>query len=127
MVTAAGARLAAAAALLLGVLAVHAAGDTLPEGGAEGNAGSRLLSLADFPSLAQPWSELLTAHGALAFARDFWAVIGPGGKWHPAYFLEHKGHLVIEGLLLAVILYLILQQSYKVQRKAEAPLTEKVR
>lgn len=81
----------------------------------------------DFPSLHRPWPELLSAHGALAVARDFWAVIGPGGKLHPAYFLEHKGHLVIEGLLLAAILYLVLQQSFKVHRKAEEPLTDKVR
>lgn len=54
-------------------------------------------------------------------------VFGPGGKLHPQYFLEHKGHLVIEALLLATILYLFLQHSFKPRPKAEAPLTDKVR
>jgi hypothetical protein len=62
-----------------------------------------------------------------AYFREFWLVVGPGGKLHPAYFLEHKGHLVVEGLLLLVILYLFLQHSFKPKARAEDPLTDKVR
>jgi hypothetical protein len=62
-------------------------------------------------------------------AHELWAIIGPGGKLHPAYFLEHRGHLIIEGLLVTVILFLFLQNAFKPKRraKAEAPLTDKVR
>lgn len=55
-----------------------------------------------------------------------WSLVRPGGEWHPAGFIEHKGHLVMEGFLLAVISYLLFQSSYKPTRKAAAPLTEKV-
>ncbi|GLI60858.1 hypothetical protein VaNZ11_003073 [Volvox africanus] len=57
--------------------------------------------------------------------RAFWDIVGPGGKLHPAYFLEHKGHLIIEGALILVIIYLALQHSFKVRHHAEEPLTEK--
>ena len=57
---------------------------------------------------------------------SFWELVGPGGKLHPAYFLEHKGHLVIEGLLLVLILYLFLQHSFKPRPHSEEPLTDKV-
>jgi serine palmitoyltransferase len=62
-------------------------------------------------------------------AQELWSIIGPGGKLHPAYFLEHKGHLIIEGLLVTVILFLFLQRAFKPksQAKAVAPLTDKVR
>lgn len=36
-----------------------------------------------------------------------WGFIQPGGKLHPASFLEHRGHLVIESLLCLAILYLL--------------------
>lgn len=62
----------------------------------------------------------------LAWARDFWILFGPGGKLHPAYFLEHKGHLVIEGVLVVIILYMFLQHSFKPRPHSEDPLTEKV-
>eukprot|EP00201_Polytomella_parva_P010152 CAMPEP_0175049906 /NCGR_PEP_ID=MMETSP0052_2-20121109/6975_1 /TAXON_ID=51329 ORGANISM="Polytomella parva, Strain SAG 63-3" /NCGR_SAMPLE_ID=MMETSP0052_2 /ASSEMBLY_ACC=CAM_ASM_000194 /LENGTH=604 /DNA_ID=CAMNT_0016314073 /DNA_START=195 /DNA_END=2009 /DNA_ORIENTATION=- len=55
----------------------------------------------------------------------FWDIVGPGGKLHPAYFLEHKGHLAIEGILLLLIIYLILQHSYKISPSTERPLTDK--
>ncbi|KAL6753741.1 pyridoxal phosphate-dependent transferase [Haematococcus lacustris] len=58
-------------------------------------------------------------------ARDFWAFIGPGGTLHPAYFLEHKGHIVVEALLLAIICYLFLQHSFKPRAKSEDSLTER--
>lgn len=60
-------------------------------------------------------------------ARRFWDLVGPGGKLHPAYFLEHKGHLLVEGLLILIIGYLFLQHSFKPHPKSEEPLTEKAR
>ena len=61
----------------------------------------------------------------LSYAREFWILFGPGGKTHPGYFLEHKGHLVIEGLLCAFIVYLFFLHSSKPRRHAEGPLTDK--
>ena len=58
--------------------------------------------------------------------QDAWALLRPGGAWHPAGFIEHRGHLVMEGALLVVILYLLVQSSSKPTRsKARQPLTEK--
>lgn len=56
-----------------------------------------------------------------------WALLAPGGKLHPASFIEHRGHLFVEGLLLFVISYLLFQGSYKPRAKDTKPLTEKVR
>lgn len=68
---------------------------------------------------------LLSLAGIARAWREFWAIVGPGGKLHPAYFLEHKGHLVIEAALIVVIVYLALQHSFKVHPRAEDPLTDK--
>lgn len=58
--------------------------------------------------------------------QDAWALLRPGGAWHPAGFIEHRGHLVLEGSLLVVILYLLVQSSSKPsRRKARQALTEK--
>ncbi|KAG2440045.1 hypothetical protein HXX76_004160 [Chlamydomonas incerta] len=73
---------------------------------------------------SEPFS-LLSLGGIARAWREFWAIVGPGGKLHPAYFLEHKGHLVIEAALIVVIVYLALQHSFKVHPRAEDPLTEK--
>lgn len=64
--------------------------------------------------------------GVLAAARTFWDIFGPGGKLHPAYFLEHRGHLVVEGCLLLIIGWLFLQAAFKPKPRSEEPLTEKV-
>lgn len=58
-----------------------------------------------------------------------WTTFKPGGKLHPEAFIESKGHLVVEGLLLVVISYLLFQNGQKrpKTRKEERPLTEKVR
>lgn len=56
---------------------------------------------------------------------DSWSLVRPGGKWHPAGFIEHHGHLVLEGFLVAVISYLLFQRSSKPSKKALRPLTEK--
>ena len=58
---------------------------------------------------------------------DFWDLFGPGGKLHPASFIEHSGHLVVEGALLVVISVLLLQTSFKPKSRDKAELTEKVR
>ncbi|KAG2495338.1 hypothetical protein HYH03_006608 [Edaphochlamys debaryana] len=72
-----------------------------------------------------PPPSLFTPAGLVRAFWKFWDIVGPGGKLHPAYFLEHKGHLVIEGILVLLILYLALQHSFKVHPRAEDPLTEK--
>lgn len=70
---------------------------------------------------------MLSLDSAVLAAHEFWEVFGPGGRLHPAYFLEHKGHLVVEGMLLFIIAFLFLQTSFKPKAvKAEAPLTDKV-
>lgn len=61
----------------------------------------------------------------IALAREFWVIFGPGGKLHPGYFLEHKGHLLVEGLLVVVIAFLFLQSAFKPSPNAEEPLTDK--
>ena len=56
----------------------------------------------------------------------FWDVFKPGGQFHPESFIENKGHLVLEGVLIAVISYLFLQKSFnpKAQRQQHTELTE---
>ena len=57
---------------------------------------------------------------------EAWALLRPGGAWHPAEFIEQRGHLVLEGCLVVVILYLLVQSSSKPSRsKAQQPLTER--
>ena len=59
---------------------------------------------------------------------DVWELVRPGGQFHPSSFIEHKGHLLVEGLLVAVIIYLLFQSSYKPSKRMqkEKPLTEQV-
>ena len=58
----------------------------------------------------------------------FWEIFGPGGRFHPESFIESKGHLVVEGLLVLVILYLFLQKSFNpsFQKQLQTELTEQV-
>lgn len=59
-------------------------------------------------------------------ALDAWALVAPGGAWHPAAFIEQKGHLVVEGCLLLVISYLLFQGTFRPSgTQEEEPLTEK--
>lgn len=61
-------------------------------------------------------------------AGDVYETFKPGGRLHPTYFLEHKGHLVIEAVCLLVIAYLSLHpRAPHRSRKQEAPLTEQAR
>lgn len=60
------------------------------------------------------------------FTLDSWTLLRPGGKWHPSYFIEHHGHLVLEGFLLLVISYLLIQRSATVRTgEQERPLSDK--
>lgn len=70
-------------------------------------------------------------HPTLAKARagavEFWEIIGPGGRLHPGWFLEHKGHIVIEGLLMVIIVVMLLQSRfYPRTTEDEDALTDKV-
>lgn len=59
--------------------------------------------------------------------REFWDIFGPGGRLHPDWFIQHQGHLFIEGGLMAIILVLFFQTGYRPVKEAEEePLTEKV-
>lgn len=62
---------------------------------------------------------------ALGLFTRFWDWIGPGGETHPSWFLDHHGHWLVEGVLLACIVFLFLQSSFKPKPKAEAPLSDK--
>lgn len=57
---------------------------------------------------------------------EFWDIFGPGGRLHPDWFIEHQGHLFIEGGLMAIILVLFFQPGYRpAKEQDEEPLTEK--
>jgi hypothetical protein len=59
---------------------------------------------------------------------EFWDIFGPGGRLHPDWFIEHQGHLFIEGGLMAIILVLFFQSGYRPSKEQEEePLTERVR
>jgi len=65
--------------------------------------------------------------GAVAdAARLVWDIIGPGGRLHPGWFLEHKGHLVVEGALLVIIVALFMQRPQPSASEQQDELTEKV-
>lgn len=65
--------------------------------------------------------------GLQAGLLEMWAIIGPGGRLHPGWFLEHKGHLVIEGLLIVIIAVMLLQSRFSPKATEEDDgLTEKV-
>jgi len=70
-----------------------------------------------------------SAAAAAALAREFWDLVGPGGRLHPAWLLAHQGHLVVEGGLLALLAFMFLQRAtYRPKRSApEDTLTEKAR
>ena len=70
---------------------------------------------------------MFRSHAQAEYAvREFWATIGPGGRWHPAAFIEHKGHLVMEAALLIDISALLLQHSYKPSSRKGDALTDRV-
>ncbi|GMH35333.1 hypothetical protein BSKO_03201 [Bryopsis sp. KO-2023] len=62
--------------------------------------------------------------GVLGWLYDLWSLVAPGGKLHPSGFLENRGHLVVECILVAVIVYLLRLPRSK-PSNADKPLTEK--
>lgn len=119
---------AALAALLL-MLACHAASAASPAGVPAPLASAYEQFAHNAAPVADAIKELFrkpSLHQVGVTWTEFWALIGPGGKLHPAKFLEHKGHLVIEGALLLVLAVMFLQQTYKPQAAGEAPLSERV-
>lgn len=81
-----------------------------------------MLALSFSPSARSALPQLAELHDA---ALQGWVLVAPGGTWHPTAFIEHKGHLLVEGLLLAVITALLLQGSTRPRQGEEEPLTEK--
>lgn len=81
-----------------------------------------VLALSFVEPARQESPHLAALHGA---AVDGWALVAPGGRWHPTAFIEHKGHLVVEGFLLLVISYLLLQGTLVPGAQEETALTEK--
>lgn len=73
-----------------------------------------------------PQSVSSVPYSVVSLITRFWDIFGPGGQFHPTYFIEHKGHLVLEGLLVFVILYLFLQKSFNpsFQKQLQTELTE---
>ena len=61
-----------------------------------------------------------------ATAVDAWDLVRPGGKLHPQEFIEHNGDVLVQLLLVAVSVYLLLQNRFKPSAKGDAPLTEQV-
>lgn len=80
-----------------------------------------LLAASFVPAAREAAPRLAGVHSA---ALQAWALVAPGGPWHPTAFIEHKGHLVVEGVLLAAITALLLQGSFRPGEKEEEPLTE---
>lgn len=86
--------------------------------------GACVLAASFVPAARTAAPQLAVLH---ARALEGWALVAPGGAWHPAAFIEHKGHLVVEASLLVVITFLLLQGTFRPGTNSEeAPLTEKV-
>lgn len=83
-----------------------------------------VLAASFVPAARQAAPQLGAVHTA---AVEAWALLAPGGTWHPATFIEHKGHLVVEASLLVVISFLLLQGTFRPSKDEEEPLTERVR
>mmetsp|Transcript_2546 Transcript_2546/g.5936 ORF Transcript_2546/g.5936 Transcript_2546/m.5936 type:complete len:541 (+) Transcript_2546:84-1706(+) len=54
---------------------------------------------------------------------EVWSNVRPGGRLHPDWFFEAKGHIAVELLLFATIIFLLTRKSFK--PKKEKPLTKK--
>ena len=78
------------------------------------------------PHLPQSISDI--PQSIVSLITRFWDFFGPGGRFHPESFIESKGHLVLEGLLVVVILYLFLQKSFNpsFQKQLQTELTKQV-
>ena len=80
--------------------------------------------IVDEPHLPQSLSGV--PQSVVSLITRFWEIFGPGGRFHPETFIESKGHLVLEGVLVLVILYLFLQKSFNpsFQKQLQTELTE---
>ena len=66
-------------------------------------------------------------HKLRSLARDFWDVVGPGGKLHPEEFLEHHGDVLVQLALVGVLAVLLLQSAFKPSSATkDAPLSDPV-
>ena len=85
---------------------------------------SALSRSVDGPFLPETLSAI--PQSVVSLLTRFWEIFGPGGRFHPESFIESKGHLVVEGLLVVVILYLFLQKSFNpsFQKQLQTELTE---
>ena len=89
--------------------------------------GSSALSRSvDAPLLPETLSGI--PQSVVSLITRFWEIFGPGGRFHPESFIESKGHLVVEGVLVLAILYLFLQKSFNpsFQKQLQTELTEQV-
>jgi serine palmitoyltransferase len=43
-----------------------------------------------------------------------WAVIGPGGVLHPTKFIDWGGHLMVEGFLVMLCMYMLMLRAHKI-------------
>jgi serine palmitoyltransferase len=86
-------------------------------------AAGAVLALSFLDPARQASPHLAALHSA---ALDGWHLVAPGGAWHPTAFIEHKGHLVVEGFLLLAISYLLLQGTFRPGQLEQEALTPKV-
>lgn len=88
---------------------------------------SRDGTAADSPTQAHHCAGPSELRQTIFVMQEAWAIIGPGGRLHPGWFLEHKGHLVVEGLLIVIIAVMLLQSRFSPKAtEDEEGLTEKV-
>ncbi|KAI3430742.1 hypothetical protein D9Q98_009154 [Chlorella vulgaris] len=85
-------------------------------------AAGAVLALSFLDPARQASPHLAALHSA---ALDGWHLVAPGGAWHPTAFIEHKGHLVVEGFLLLAISYLLLQGTFRPGQLEQEALTPK--
>ena len=45
--------------------------------------------------------------------QGLWAVIGPGGFLHPSQFIDWGGHLMVEGFLVMLCMYMLMLRAHK--------------
>lgn len=91
------------------------------------SAGQQGRTAADSPTQAHHCAGPRELKQTVFVVQEAWAIIGPGGRLHPGWFLEHKGHLVVEGLLIVIIAVMLLQSRFSPKAtEDEEGLTEKV-
>ncbi len=113
-------------AVCLKIFRRHCAGK-----GCERDARSRLVS-AQLSSMGATGATTVRDHVEWCWERryrldeilaELWSNVRPGGRLHPDWFFEAKGHVAVEFLLFAVIIFLLTRKSFK--PKKEKPLSKK--